>query len=85
MYENETIGKGYIFKIPSQVMYDLIVRYGGYAHGTCAKLGKITQDNIKGRNCEYALRCDPNMKKGKNFELWNKFMKYEVEYNSDNF
>lgn len=85
MYKNDTIGKGYIFKIPSQVIYELVVIYGGYAHGTCAKLGKITHENIKGRNCEYALRCDPNAKKGKNLELWNELMKYEVEYNSDNF
>lgn len=85
MYENNTIGNAHIFKIPSHIVYDLIIRFGGYAHGTCSVLGKITKDNIKGRNCEYALRCDPNAKKGKNFELWNEFMKYEVEYNPDNF
>jgi len=28
-------------------------------------MGEITSENIKGRNCEYALRCDPNMKKVK--------------------
>lgn len=85
MYGNDTIGNAHIFKIPSDIVYDLVVRFGGYAHGTCATLGKITSDNIKGRNCEYALRCNPNAKKGNNFELWNEFMKYEVEYKSDNF
>ena len=85
LYENEILGKAYIFKIPSHIVYDLVVRFGGYAHGTCVVLGKITSDNIKGRNCEYALRCDPNAKKGKSFELWNEFMKYEVEYDSNNF
>lgn len=85
MYENDTIGNAHIFKIPSHIINDLIVRFGGYAHGTCTALGKITSDNIKGRNCEYALRCDPNRKKGTNFELWNEFMKYEVEYDPDNF
>ena len=85
MYENDTIGNGYIFKIPSQAMYDLIVLYGGYAHGTCDKLGKITQENIKGRNCEYAIRCDPNAKKGKSFKIWNELMKYKVDYCHDNF
>jgi len=85
MYENETIGNAHIFKIPSNNVYELIIRYGGYAHGTCNVLGQITIDNIKGRNCEYALRCDPNAKKGKSFELWNEFIKYEVEYNPDNF
>ena len=85
MYENVTIGKAHIFKVPSKNLYKLIVRYGGYAHGTCSKLGQITIDNVKGRNCEYALRCDPNATKGKSFELWNEFIKYEVEYNPDNF
>lgn len=85
MYENDTIGNAHIFKIPSRIVYDLIVRFGGYAHGTCATLGNITSNNIKGRNCEYALRCNPNAKKGKSFELWNEFMKYEVEYDPNNF
>lgn len=85
MYENDTLGNAHIFKIPSQNVYDLIVRFGGYAHGTCEILGKITPDNIKGRNCEYALRCDPNAKKGKSYDIWNEFMKYKVEYSPDNF
>lgn len=85
MYENDTIGKGHIFKIPSDIICDLIVRYGNYAHGTCAKLGKITQYNIKNRNCEYSLRCNPNAKKGKNIKLWNELIKYEVDYKPDNF
>lgn len=85
MYINTNIGKSYIFKIPAHVVYDLIIQFGGYAHGTYMKLGKITLDNITGRNCEYALRCNPNAKRGKSYNLWNEFMKYEVEYVSDNF
>jgi len=85
MYENDTTGNAHIFKIPSNIVHELIVSFGGYAHGTCTVLGKITSDNIKGRNCEYALRYDPNAKKGKSFERWNEFMKYEVEYDPDNF
>ena len=85
MYENETIGKAHIFKIPSHIVYDLVVDFGEYAHGTCEVFGKITSHNIKGRNCEYALRCQPNAKKGNSFKLWNEFIKYEVEYDSDNF
>ena len=85
MYENNCpIGKGHIFKIPSQDVYDLIVRYSsGYAHGSKSVLGKVTHDNIKGRNCEYALRCSATS--GKSYELWKEFLKYEVEYNPDNF
>jgi len=85
MYENDSIGKGHIFKVPSEVMYRLVINYGGYAHGTCSVLGTITYDNIKGRNCEYALRCDPNTKKGKSYDLWKELKNYEVEYSAENF
>jgi len=85
MYENNNIGKGFVFKIPSEDLYKLIINYGGYAHGTVSKLGKITIDNIKGRNCEYALRVCPNVKKGKNFELWNKLLEYKVDFHPNNF
>ena len=85
MYENGNLGKGYIFKVPSEKVYELIPKYGGYAHGTIEKLGAITCDNIKGRHCEYALRCNPNIKKGKGRELWDELLKYEVEYSAENF
>ena len=69
LYDNTSkLGKAFIFKIPSSNLYELVVKYGGYAHGTCHKLGKISIENIKGRNCEYVIRCDPNKKKGKCFE-----------------
>lgn len=82
---NKDIGKGYVFKVPAKNMYKLVIDYGGYAHGTIDKLGKITKDNIKGRNCEYALRCNPNSKKGKNKEIFNELIKYEVNYSDLNF
>lgn len=79
-------GKGYIFKVPSDPMYDLIIKYGGYAHGTKKVLGNIiTLENLKGRNCEYALRCNPNAKKGKDYTVWNELLKYEVTYLKENF
>lgn len=86
MYENNTIGKAYILKIPSSIIRNLIIKFGTYAHGTIKELGEI-KDNIKKKdsNCEYALRCDPNAKKGKNIELWNELKKYEVKYHPDNF
>lgn len=83
MYYDDKIGKAYLFKIPSEIVYKLIIKYGGYAHGTKKILGKITPENIKGRNYEYALRCDPNCKKSKkskNNDLWNEFLKYETNY-----
>lgn len=88
MYDpiDQNKGKGYIFKVPSDTMYDLIIKYGGYAHGTKKVLGDtITLENLKGRNCEYALRCNPNSKKGKDYTLWNELLKYEVTYSKDNF
>ena len=39
---------------------DLIVKYGGYAHGSIEKQGKITEQNIRNNQYEYALR--PNTK-----------------------
>ena len=85
MYENDANGQAHIFKIPSIDLYELVVRYGGYAHGTLSVLGDITLDNMNGRNCEYALRCDPNATGGRNFELWNELINYTVAYNPNNF
>lgn len=85
LYYDTYKGKGFIFKIPSDIICDLIVRFGGHAHGTIKMLGKITKQNIKGRNCEYALRCNPNARKGKSHNLWNILLEYEVEYHPDNF
>ena len=85
MYTDDEVGKGYIFKIPANDVYDLVTRFGGYAHGTKRILGEIAIDNMTGRNCEYYLRCDPNAKKGKSYDLWQEFMKYEVDYNTENF
>ena len=87
MYDecDENLGKGYVFKVPAETMYDLIIKYGGYAHGTVDKLGKITKENLKGRNCEYALRCDPNSKKGKSKKIFDELLKYEVTYSPSNF
>ena len=71
MYENDTISIA-IFQNYFPIVHELIVRFGGCHR--FAMLGKITSDNIKDRNYEYALRCDPNATKGKKFELWNEFI-----------
>ena len=79
------IGNAYICKVPAKVVYGLLPEYGGYAHGTVGKLGKITCENIKGRNCEYALRPNPNAKENtKSKKLWNVLMKYKIDYYPDN-
>lgn len=79
------IGKSYLFKIPSNDVYELIIEFGGYAHGTVKKLGKITHENLKGRGCEYALRVSPQCKGKKNTALWQRLLSYEVAYDPSNF
>ena len=49
MYTKNDIGQAYIFKVPSNIVYELIVLYGGYAHGTKILHGPITNENIKGK------------------------------------
>ena len=83
-YDND-IGRAYIFKVPSDDINNLILEFGSYAHGSKEILGNITKENLKGRNCEYALRCNPNSKKGNNFKLWNRLLEYEIEYNPELF
>jgi hypothetical protein len=79
------LGRAYICKIPAEVVYGLLPEYGGYAHGTVGKLGKITCDNIKGRNCEYALRPNPNARENtKSKNLWDILSAYEIEYLPEN-
>lgn len=75
-------GRVFWFLCKSQELYKLIPEYGGYAHGTVAKFGKITLRNLKGRNMEYALRPSPHAHKGsKPHILWQLMMKkfYKTE------
>ena len=85
LYKNK-LGQAYILKIPEKVIFNFIVQYGSYAHGTYKKLGKITMNNLKGRNCEYALRTYSNSNKNtKNYIFWSELLKYEVSYDKNNF
>jgi len=66
------LGNTYWLLCKSEELYALLPEYGGYAHGTIEKLGKITMDNIYGRNCEYALRPNPIAKVGTKVKrLWD--------------
>ncbi len=50
-------GELYIFKLNKKQMIKLILKYGGYSHGTKSRLGKITRKNIKKqKNAEYSLK-----------------------------
>ena len=89
LYEDE-LGKEYILKIPSNIIYDLIINYGAYAHGTKCKLGPITKETLFGNNYEYCLRASPNINDKRNIInksniLWNKLLQYQVEYNENYF
>ena len=85
MYENNNIGNAHIFKVPAEIVYNMLVQYGSYAHGTKRIQGIITMDNLHGNGREYALRCNPNATTGRDFHLWNALLEYEVEYNANNF
>lgn len=79
LFEGE-IGKDYIFLIPSNILYSLIPKYGGYAHGTIERLGEITKYNLFGNNFEYALRPNPEKQNStKPKKLWKEFLKYQVQ------
>ena len=55
-YQNiEDEGELYIFKIPHTEIKNLIVSYGGYAHGTIKENGAISYDAFN-ENKEYAFR-----------------------------
>ena len=64
------------FNIPADDMHDLIVEFGGYAHGTIKALGPITADTLKGRNCEYAIR-PSSQGTGKKRELWDCMLEWQ--------
>lgn len=81
MYHNRGKGKAYILKIPSDHMNKLIVKYGSYAHGSIKKLGKITLENLKNKNHEYAIRCNPNANHNtKQYKIWLILLSYKTKY-----
>jgi|SaaInl5LU_22_DNA_1037371.scaffolds.fasta_scaffold45750_4 hypothetical protein len=50
-------GELFIFLIEKPVMVDLLAKHSSYAHGTKAKLGKISRESIMNNtDAEYALR-----------------------------
>lgn len=80
--DRQALGKEYLFKIPSEDLYNMVVEHGGYAHGSKMVLPAITLATMKGNGYEYALRVNPNV--GKRV-LWKKLLKYKVEYNPNIF
>lgn len=82
LWHANALGKEYLFKIPSEDLYNMVVEHGGYAHGSKMVKPAITLTTMKGNGYEYALRVNPNV--GKRV-LWKKLLKYKVEYNPNIF
>lgn len=78
-YNFET-DKTHYFLLNKKQMEDLILEYGGYAHGTKSEKGS-TVNNISNADIEYALR--PNIK-SKGISLWKKLCLYEIGENDIN-
>mgnify|MGYP001174426663 FL=1 len=86
IFEKDDDYKCYLFKIPSNNVYDLVIKYGDYAHGTIKRNGIITKDNFKGRNKEYCLRPNPNSKKSsKSYKLFEEMLKFQTLYDKNLF
>ena len=78
-HENiESEGELYIFKVPKKDIKNIVISYGGYAHGTIKEHGKITADSLNDENIikEYALR--PTI----NDNCWKALMKFRVSETS---
>lgn len=74
------LGKYHWLLITSNELHKLLPKYGHYAHGTISKLGKITNRNIYGRNCEYSLRCNPTKSNNtKSKKIWDTLLIFECE------
>jgi hypothetical protein len=68
------LGELFIFKLNKLNMKKLILKFGGYAHGTIEKLGKITAKDLNGKNTkEYAIRPMYGDK------CWKELLKYRIE------
>jgi len=71
--ENE--GELFIFKISKEDIKNVIMFYGGYAHGTIKEHGYITMESLNDKKSlkEYALRPI------KNDDCWNTLMSFRID------
>lgn len=68
------LGELFIFKLNKLNIKKLILKFGGYAHGTIKKLGIITSKDLNYKNTkEYAIRPTYGDK------CWNELMKFRIE------
>lgn len=73
----EEEGELYIFKVPKSDIKNLVMSYGGYAHGTMKEHGPITMESLNDEKNtkEYALRTKVNDK------CWDALMAFRVSEN----
>lgn len=74
-YENvESEGELFMFRLDKEQIKKLILKFGGYAHGTIKKLNKITKSDLDDpyNDKEYALRPTYNDK------CWNELLNYRI-------
>jgi hypothetical protein len=71
----DKMGELFIFKLNKKQLRQIIYRYGGYAHGTVKKLGRITIDDLEDslNNKEYAIR----PKYGDS--CWEELLKFRID------
>lgn len=70
----DQLGELFVFRLNKNQLKPLIVKYGGYAHGTVHALGKITADDLDdaSNDKEYAIRPKYNDK------CWNELLEFRV-------
>lgn len=67
-------GEMYIFKVPKKKMITMISKYGGYAHGTVSKLGKITLNDLNDKNNKKEYYIRPKIGN----ECWKALLYYKI-------
>jgi len=69
------LGELFIFKLTKENIRDLILKYGGYAHGTVSHLGVITREDLYHieNDKEYSIRPKYNDR------CWKELLLYRVE------
>jgi len=90
MYGTGRYGKAFIYKVPLNVVNDMIVDYGEYSSNELNKINSITEDNITNNSfydCEYKIKSTIKMNDKQqyvnNIITW--LSKYEVKYDSKYF
>jgi len=75
-YENlDENGELFIFRLNKENLKTLILKYGGYAHGTIQKLGEIKKEDLddETNDKEYAIRPKYGDK------CWNELLQFRIE------